>query len=160
MSRTVDMVETFHRAFGLQVAEEPRVPSRGPEELAAVRDVSRAMAELDEELLALAERHDSRLLLRLHLCQEELSELAEAMADEDIIECLDALCDMRVVADGTTLELGLQEVFDDGMDEVQSSNMSKLGEDGRPVLGPSGRLMKGPRYFRPDLRAVLERGHE
>ena len=52
---------------------------------------------------------DSRqLFLRLHLIQEELAELVEAMAEQDGIGMLDALGDLDVVVTGTWLALGLQ----------------------------------------------------
>ena len=93
-------------------------------------------------------------LLRLHLIVEETSELAEALARGDLVECLDALTDLRYVCDGTTLCLGLENVFEAGFDEVHRSNMSKL-VDGRPVKNEAGRVIKGEGYSPPDLQRVM-----
>lgn len=49
--------------------------------------------------------------------------------DWDLEEMLDALCDMRVVNDGTILALGFGEVFSEAMTAVYENNMSKLIED-------------------------------
>ena len=96
--------------------------------------------------------------LRLHLCLEELSELAEAMSKKDIVGCLDALCDMRYVADGTTLALGLEGAWGAAFREVHRSNMSKLDAEGRPVKNEAGRVIKGPEYSPPDLVKILTGG--
>ena len=89
------------------------------------------------------------LRLRLSICLEELQELSHAfgldgsfrgmledMANDynleldthvyDAVEVLDALTDMRYVADGTVLACGLQDVFIDAFANVQASNMSKF----------------------------------
>lgn len=63
--------------------------------------------------------------LRVSLIQEELDEFAEALKSGDIVEALDALCDMQYVLSGSILELGMQDIFDEAFDEVHRSNMSK-----------------------------------
>ena len=68
---------------------------------------------------------DERCKLRVALLQEELKELEVAIADKDIVEVADALCDIQYVLSGAILEFGLGEKFKDLFDEVQRSNMSK-----------------------------------
>lgn len=155
--RTLRMVHHFHDRFQQPIGERPQCLSSTAEERRAILDAAMTMTRLSEELLTLCGHYRSPLLMRLHLCQEELSELAHAMAEENLVEQLDALCDMRYVADGTTVVLGMHEVFDEAMDEVQASNMSKLDEKGQPILSPEGRVKKGPLFRRPDLHGVLAR---
>jgi len=64
--------------------------------------------------------------LRVNLLQEELDELKEALEQEDIVEVLDALCDIQYVLSGAVLSLGYRHVFNDAFEEVHRSNMSKL----------------------------------
>ena len=103
----------------------------------------------DRPIQPYEDEHEAMFKLRLALCLEELGELAEAMGLKrtfaelqytalkgygafkdtgtyDTVEVLDALADMRVVADGTVLACGLAEVFPAAMNEVHRSNMSKF----------------------------------
>jgi predicted HAD superfamily Cof-like phosphohydrolase len=66
-----------------------------------------------------------RCKLRVELLAEELKELQQAIADKDIVEMADALCDLQYVLSGAILEFGLGEKFKDLFDEVHRSNMSK-----------------------------------
>jgi predicted HAD superfamily Cof-like phosphohydrolase len=66
-----------------------------------------------------------RCKLRVELLAEELKELQQAIADKDIVEIADALCDLQYVLSGAILEFGLGEKFKDLFDEVHRSNMSK-----------------------------------
>lgn len=52
------------------------------------------------------------------------------------------VCDLKYVADGTLVALGVELAYD----EVHRSNMSKLGEDGKPVRREDGKVLKGPNY--------------
>jgi predicted HAD superfamily Cof-like phosphohydrolase len=67
-----------------------------------------------------------RCKLRVALLAEELRELEEAIADNDIVEIADALCDIQYVLSGAVLEFGLGDKFRRLFDEVQRSNMSKV----------------------------------
>jgi len=67
----------------------------------------------------------ARCALRVSLLAEELKELQEAIAQNDLVEVADALCDLQYVLAGAVLEFGLGESFGALFDEVQRSNMSK-----------------------------------
>lgn len=95
--------------------------------------------------------------MRLAILEEEVAELRAAVEDDDLIEVLDALCDIQYVLDGTFLEFGLHDQKQGAMEEVHASNMSKLGADGRPVLREDGKVQKGPDFRRPDLARILQR---
>ena len=88
-------VSKFHETFGMPILEEPEIPAA------------------------------DRCALRVNLLQEELDELKEALADKDIVEVADALCDLQYVLSGAILEFGLAPKFKSLFDEVQRSNMSK-----------------------------------
>ena len=93
--KSLTSVELFHQTFKHPVLPEPTVPS------------------------------ESRCKLRVALLSEELKELEEAIANKDIVEIADALCDLQYVLSGAVLEFGLGEKFKALFDEVQRSNMSK-----------------------------------
>ena len=99
----------------------------------------------------------SRAQMRLAILEEEVAELRAAVEAGDMVETLDALCDIQYVLDGTFLEFGLHGVNQDALEEVHASNMSKLGADGRPVLREDGKVLKGPDFRPPDLQKFLPR---
>jgi predicted HAD superfamily Cof-like phosphohydrolase len=68
---------------------------------------------------------EGRCNLRVSLLAEELKELQEAIANKDIVEVADALCDIQYVLSGAILEFGLGGKFKELFEEVQRSNMSK-----------------------------------
>ncbi len=89
-------VAEFHNTFDLPVLDDPTIPS--------------------------SERCD----LRINLLQEELNELKDAIADNDLVEIADALSDLQYVLSGAVLEFGLSTKFKLLFDEVHRSNMSKV----------------------------------
>jgi len=99
---------------------------------------------------------EGRRELRLSLLEEEIKELREAVEAGDMVEVLDALCDIQYVLDGAFLEFGLHPVKYRAFAEVQASNMSKLGEDGKPILREDGKILKGPNFRPPDLAQFLK----
>jgi predicted HAD superfamily Cof-like phosphohydrolase len=66
-----------------------------------------------------------RCKLRVSLLAEELKELEEAIADNNLTEIADALCDLQYVLSGAILEFGLGQKFGELFAEVHHSNMSK-----------------------------------
>lgn len=92
-------VAEFHRTFHLPVEDRPLIPSA------------------------------DRCRLRINLLKEELRELEEAVADNDLVEVADALADLQYVLSGAVLEFGLGEQFKGLFDEVHRSNMSKTCAD-------------------------------
>jgi predicted HAD superfamily Cof-like phosphohydrolase len=51
----------------------------------------------------------------------------------------------------------MQHIIEDVFEEIQASNMSKLGLDGKPIYREDGKVMKGPKYFKPNIKAILDR---
>lgn len=93
--KPLNSVAEFHRTFKHPVLDEAQIPS------------------------------EDRCKLRVALIAEELKELEEAIADNDLVEVADALCDIQYVLSGAILEFGLGDKFKELFDEVQRSNMSK-----------------------------------
>ena len=91
--------------------------------------------------------------LRYDLIKEELDELKVALDNKDFLEVADALTDILYVTYGAGHAFGID--LDKCFQEVQSSNMSKLDENGKPIYNEDGKVMKGPRYFKPDLKKIL-----
>lgn len=91
----LNQVAEFHRTFHHPILPEPTIPT------------------------------EDRCRLRVALLAEELKEFQDAIADGNIIEIADALCDLQYVLAGAVLEFGLGEKFKALFDEVQRSNMSK-----------------------------------
>ena len=112
--------------------------------------------------------------------QEELAEYKEACERGDIVEVLDALCDITYVSTGNgTMLHGLKDKIWPAYQEVQASNMSKacktkeealltvskrseeqgeachfkIVEEGRYIVYRSRdlKVMKALSYFKPDL---------
>ncbi len=92
---SLEQVAEFHKTFKHPILEKPGIPEA------------------------------KRCALRVSLIAEELKELEEAIADNDLVEVADALCDIQYVLSGAVLEFGLGDKFKALFDEVQRSNMSK-----------------------------------
>jgi len=85
--------------------------------------------------------------------EEELRELLQAMASEDIVAIADGLADLLYVVFGTAAAYGIP--MDDVFAEVHASNMSKLGTDGKPIIGEHGKRLKGPLYRPPNIAPLV-----
>lgn len=87
--------------------------------------------------------------LRYNLIREELEEFWAAMVHDDLIEMIDALCDLHYVVDGAALEMGVDlEPF---FIEVHQSNMKKIGGP----IREDGKQLKPPGWAPPNLRRVF-----
>lgn len=99
----------------------------------------------------------SKNLLRYELMREENEEYLEAANNNDLVEVADALGDMLYILCGTIIEHGMQHKIEEVFNEIQRSNMSKLGADGKPIYREDGKVLKGPNYFKPNIKAILEK---
>lgn len=127
LSKPLEAVKRFHKAFGLGVSAQPK-------------------ASLGED----------KNKLRYELMKEENEEYLEAANNDDMVEVADALGDMLYILCGTILEHGMQDKIEEVFDEIQSSNMSKLDADGKPVYREDGKVLKGANYFRPDIKKFFD----
>ena len=121
--------------------------------IVAVEDFHKAFDQSAPDEITITDT--DTIALRISLLSEELDELVEALATNNVVEVLDALTDLQYVLDGAYISFGLAKYKREAFNEVHSSNMSKLGEDGKPVKRLDGKAMKGPNYRAPDLRKIL-----
>jgi predicted HAD superfamily Cof-like phosphohydrolase len=129
LKETIENVEVFHDAFGIENRSEPT-------------------AKLSHE----------EQQLRYRLMAEENDEYLEAVKNEDLVEIADALGDQLYILCGTILKHGLQHKIAAVFQEIQRSNMSKLDENGKPIYRGDGKVMKSSLYFKPDIKAILDQG--
>ena len=128
LKETISAVEIFHDAFGIKNNYEPTIN----------------LSEKDIEL-------------RYNLMNEENSEYLEAAKNGDIVEVADALGDQLYILCGTILKHGLQHKIVEIFTEIQRSNMSKLDINGNPIYREDGKVLKSSLYFRPNIKAILEK---
>lgn len=95
--------------------------------------------------------------LRHRLMEEENNEYLEACQKEDIVGVADALGDQLYILCGTILKHGLQHKIEEVFDEIHASNLSKLDADGNPIFREDGKIMKSNRYFKPDIKKILDK---
>ena len=127
LKETIEAVEQFHNAFGIENNYEQTT-----------------------------ELSKSEILLRHRLMAEENEEYLEAALNGDIVEIADALGDQLYILCGTILKHGLQHKIAEVFQEIQRSNMSKLDADGNAIYREDGKIMKSELYFRPDIKSILE----
>jgi predicted HAD superfamily Cof-like phosphohydrolase len=128
LKETIEAVEEFHKSFGIENNYQPT-------------------ADLSE----------ADILLRYKLMREENEEYLEAAQNDDIVEIADALGDQLYILCGTILKHGLQDKIAEVFQEIQRSNMSKLDENGKPIYREDGKVMKSNLYFKPNIKAILDK---
>ena len=116
MNKTLESVNEFHKTFGAPVLESPQIPDENRVRL--------RLALILEELSELAAASGAAKVFN-EMLKSKVAEFEEKPELKDTAEALDALCDLQVVLNGSTLEYGLQKQFDNAFDEVHRSNMSK-----------------------------------
>lgn len=128
LTEALNSVALFHDAFGIENNFSPTVDLEKPEKQ-----------------------------LRYDLMREENEEYLQAVQNKDLIEVADALGDQLYILCGTILKHGLQNKIGEIFREIQRSNMSKLGKDGKPIYREDGKVLKGENYFKPNIKAILEK---
>jgi len=124
----INDVKTFHEAFKIGNEESP-----------------------------IANIKESDIILRHKLMAEENDEYLQAAQNGDLVEIADACGDMLYILCGTLLKHGLQHKIEEVFDEIQRSNMSKLDKNGNPIYREDGKVLKSDQYFKPNIKAILER---
>ncbi len=172
MNKTLESVAEFHKTFGAPVLAQSEIPSNDRVKL--------RLALILEELSELAEASGAAEMFN-EMMREKVNSFKQVEEVKDKVEALDALCDLQVVLNGTTLEYGLQSNFDAAFDEVHSSNMSKacvneteaeksvekyrgVGVEvhpekvnGKYIIYRSAdkKILKGVNYFSPNLEKYI-----
>ena len=120
-----------------------------------INNVKKFMETFGQEVQFKASFPDKKIQnLRIKLIEEELSELKDAIKNNDIVEVADALTDILYVTYGAGHAFGIN--LDQCFKEVQESNMSKLDENGKPIYNENGKVLKGPYYREPDLKKIVK----
>ena len=126
MSRQLDNVKEFHQTFGAPVLDEPTIP---------LDRVNLRINLLLEELVELAQASGRNALnefskqLKIEAYRIEKGITNPLGEKGNVVEALDALCDIDYVLNGAALEYGMIKIFDLAREEVHRSNMSKVCKD-------------------------------
>lgn len=173
MNKTLESVCEFHKTFGAPVLNDPKIPSEDRVKL--------RLSLILEELSELAEASGAAKMFN-EMMKSKVREFEDKPEKKDTVEALDALCDLQVVLNGSTLEFGLHHKFDSAFDEVHRSNMSKACDNeqegitsmakyqkegiatvlekvnGKYVIyrASDHKILKGMNYFKPDIPKYLE----
>lgn len=149
---TIKLVEQFHEVFDHLIAAVPTLPD------------------------------PHTLEFRTNFIKEELQELVEAVANNDLVGVADALGDIQYVLDGFFLNCGMHEKKDEILQAIHDSNMSKVcanqadaiktidwleeqgvkahfkkvGEHYIIKRTSDGKVMKPSGYKTPDLEPILQ----
>jgi len=125
-NRSLDLVKEFHQVFGHPINPLP------VKEGALVELLPFRLKLMLEELTEIAVSGGKKIAYAFRdLLDEASADLFDKIGYDEIptqpnmLEVLDGLADLRYVADGTVIALGLEPIFDDAMEVVQASNMSK-----------------------------------
>lgn len=126
-----DMVEEFHKKFGLEYEEGPRDL---PDDLALFR-IGFLIEELSEYARAsgfavLADELDDEIIKRLKSPDWNLSDRS---GPRDLEKQLDSLVDLNYVSDGTAYLHGFD--FDEAYERVHNANMKKVRVDSETLEG-------------------------
>ena len=88
-----------------------------------------------------------------------MEEYAQALADGNLVEVLDALADIGYILAGSVINHGLHRLYDEAFAEVHRSNMAKL-VDGKVLRRKDGKVMKPEGWTPPELGAILAKHME
>lgn len=151
MSKASEQVKEFHKAFSVEDAEKPTIPSLD-------RRIMRARL-IVEEVFEFLEASGLSLKMLSTLSSKNATFYIVPMVSglnyvtPNIVEAADALADIKYVVEGAALTWGipLDEVFD----EVHRSNMSKVPEDGVIIKREDGKVLKPPTYSPPNIHPIL-----
>lgn len=157
MNEQMKMVQQFHETFG--------APVGGPYPAMIPRDrlflAGKMLLEEVLEFIMAAGLMSETVAKALH--DQVLAQMSPTIVPEeqgavpDMVEMADALGDIKYIALGREIELGLQGCSDALFAEIHASNMSKAGPDGKAIFSPLGKVMKGPNYRKPDIAGILQK---
>ena len=89
------------------------------------------------------------------LIKEEVAELADAVANNDRVEQLDALIDIMVVTAGALHSMGVDSPG--AWKEVMRSNFAKVDQrPGKVIRREDGKILKSNLYFKPNIEKILK----
>jgi predicted HAD superfamily Cof-like phosphohydrolase len=117
------------------------------------RDQEKFMRACDQTV---DEFNQEQYNLYIRLIEEEFKELKEAIANDDLVEQLDALEDILVVTIGAINSMGADG--EGGWKEVMSTNFAKIDkETGKVRKREDGKVLKPLGWTPPDLKPFIKR---
>lgn len=126
--------------------------------LDATEEFMRQAGQLHQPLIDIVDDtfpHDDLRHLRLKLMVEEWSEYIHAEHDNDLIETVDGLLDIIVIAWGTLLAYVGPERAKAAAGEVARSNLDKVNRPGLPIFREDGKILKPEGWQPPDITGAL-----
>lgn len=96
--------------------------------------------------------------LRTRLLAEEADEYFEGERDDDLVQIMDGLADVIVVAYGTMLSYVGPVAANRILWNVGQSNLSKFNETPEGLVAvkrEDGKVLKGDRYWEPEIESIL-----
>lgn len=126
------MTGHFHQVMGLPAPEAPILPPVSMRE--------RRLRLIMEEFFELVEACGFEVRIHPTLPEWELVHIEESRYD--VVEAADALGDLNVVVNGTSVEFGIPQHFVDY--EIYTSNLSKLDVEGQPIVNHCTKCGKNP----------------
>jgi predicted HAD superfamily Cof-like phosphohydrolase len=116
------------------------------------RDQEKFMRACDQKVNACA---ISQYKMYLKLIEEEHNELKQAVANDDVVEQLDALIDILVVTIGAIHSAGFDG--EGAWKEVMRTNFAKIDhETGKVRKREDGKVLKPLGWTAPDLKPFIE----
>ena len=117
------------------------------------RDQEKFMRACDQTV---GVRNNDQYTMYLDLIDEEFKELKQALADNNDVECLDALIDILVVTIGAIQSAGFDG--EGAWKEVMSTNFSKIDKlTGKVRKREDGKVLKPLGWTAPKLAPYLKR---
>lgn len=117
------------------------------------RDQEKFMRACDQTV---EEFNQEQYDLYVKLIEEEFKELKEAIANNDLVEQLDALEDILVVTIGAINSMGADG--EGAWKEVMSTNFAKIDKDtGKVRKREDGKVLKPLGWTAPDLKPFIKR---
>jgi hypothetical protein len=149
---TIKNILEFAEAFGCVTHDTPTIPD-GPGTNILLVSVAKLMMlrSLNREY----SKEDVRCS-RFALMIEEVAEFGQALAERDLVKCLDSIGDQDYINIGSTRTFGMHEVIEECCRRVHVSNMSKLDENGKANYDAAGKVVKGPNYKPVDLTDLVD----
>lgn len=94
-------------------------------------------------------------VLRRNLLIEEFTEWQEAEHKDDLVETVDGLLDVIVIAWGTLLAYVGEDKAKAAAAEVVRTNLAKVIGPGLPMFREDGKVIKPPGWTAPDIAGAI-----
>lgn len=94
--------------------------------------------------------------LRRNLLIEEFAEWQDGEYEDDLVETVDGLLDIIVIAWGSLLAYVGEDKAKAAAAEVVRSNLAKVIGEGLPIFREDGKVIKPPGWTTPDIKKAIQ----